>query len=75
MGLGDAKLLAGAGAWLGWFWLAPVVFIGALTALIYVLILRAAGRLVSMSTRVPFGPFLAFGFYICWLLKLNGWIL
>ena len=36
LGLGDAKLLAAGGAWLGWTQLAPVVLIACACALAYV---------------------------------------
>lgn len=73
LGLGDAKLLAAAGAWLGPLWLAPVVFISATTALCCVLLLRLAGRTINSETRVPFGPFLACGLFSCWLVDSGGW--
>jgi len=73
LGLGDAKLLAAAGAWLGPLYLAPVVFLGAILALAFVLILRVVGRAVSWQMTLPFGPFLSAGFFICWCIKLGGW--
>ena len=73
LGLGDAKLLAAAGAWLGPLYLAPVVFLGALLALGFVVVLRALGRTVSWKMTLPFGPFLSVGFFVCWCLKLLGW--
>jgi leader peptidase (prepilin peptidase)/N-methyltransferase len=75
LGLGDAKLLAAAGAWLGPLYLAPVVFLGAILALAFVLILRVAGRAVSWQMTLPFGPFLSAGFLICWCINLGGWSL
>lgn len=75
LGLGDAKLLAAAGAWLGPLYLAPVVFLGAVLALVFALGLRAAGRAVSWQTTLPFGPFLSAGFFICWCARLAGWTL
>lgn len=58
LGLGDAKLLAALGAWLGWQALAPVVFLAAA--------LGAAAALPGLLTRrmspgaeAPFGPMLA----------------
>jgi leader peptidase (prepilin peptidase)/N-methyltransferase len=75
LGLGDAKLLAAAGAWLGPLYLAPVVFLGAILALLFVLCLRVAGRAVSWQMTLPFGPFLSAGFFICWCIKLGGWSL
>ncbi len=73
LGLGDAKLLAAAGAWLGPLYLAPLVFIAAILALVATLILRLVGREVSFQTTLPFGPFLSVGLFLCWCLKLSGW--
>ena len=66
LGLGDAKLLAAAGAWLGPLYLAPVVFVGAMLALAAALSLRLLGRQVSLQSTLPFGPFLSASFF--WLL-------
>jgi leader peptidase (prepilin peptidase)/N-methyltransferase len=73
LGLGDAKLLAAAGAWLGPLYLAPVVLIASVLALGWVQVLRLAGRSVGWQTTLPFGPFLAVGFFACWCAKLGGW--
>lgn len=73
LGLGDAKLLAAAGAWLGPVYLAPVVFFGAILALGFVVILRVLGRTVSWQMTLPFGPFLSAGVFVCWCLRLMGW--
>jgi leader peptidase (prepilin peptidase)/N-methyltransferase len=68
LGMGDAKLLAGTGAWLGPLYLAPVVLVGATLALIGMLIARAAGRPVTAQSTMPFGPFLSIGFFGFWCL-------
>lgn len=73
LGLGDAKLLAAAGAWLGPLYLAPVVFVGAVLALVAALILRLLGRNVSLQMTLPFGPFLSASFFGFWCLKISGW--
>jgi leader peptidase (prepilin peptidase) / N-methyltransferase len=67
LGLGDAKLLAAAGAWLGAEGL-PSVLLWACGSAILALLLRAwrTGAL-SAEARVPFGPFLAFGTWLVWL--------
>jgi leader peptidase (prepilin peptidase)/N-methyltransferase len=67
LGLGDAKLLAAAGAWLGWPALPPVVLLAALTALVWIGLAALRGKKAELTTRVPFGPFLALGFWISWL--------
>lgn len=73
LGLGDAKLLAAAGSWLGPLHLAPTVLLSALLALIFVLILRLLGQQVSWQSRLPFGPFLSAAFFAFWCFKLLGW--
>jgi len=70
LGLGDAKLLAAAGAWLGPWMLAPVVFIGAILGLCYALWLRTTGPQLSSETRIPFGPFLSASFLFLWCLHV-----
>jgi leader peptidase (prepilin peptidase)/N-methyltransferase len=67
LGLGDAKLLAASGAWLGAQAL-PSVLLWACGSAILGLLLRAwrSGSL-SGKSRVPFGPFLAFGTWLVWL--------
>lgn len=67
LGLGDAKLFAAAGAWVSWQGLASVVLTASLAALAAVALAAAAGRAVSASTRLPFGPFLALGLWLTWL--------
>lgn len=59
LGQGDAKLLGALGAWLGWQALAPLVFAGAMLALIAVGAMRISGRIISNDTPIPFGPALA----------------
>jgi leader peptidase (prepilin peptidase)/N-methyltransferase len=70
LGLGDAKLLAAAGAWTGWIGLPSVVLIAALAALAWVgadaLIRR---RRPQLGQRIAFGVFLALG---TWLVVLYG---
>jgi len=67
LGLGDAKLLAAGGAWLGWQALPWVILVGAGAALVVTLI--AARGEVSRHTAIAFGPWLAFGI---WLMRLIG---
>lgn len=67
LGLGDAKLLAAAGAWLNLDALPSVMLWATGTALIAVNLAALSGHNVARSTRVPFGPFLALGFWLVWL--------
>jgi leader peptidase (prepilin peptidase)/N-methyltransferase len=67
LGLGDAKLFAAGGAWVGWQGLAPAALIAGVAAIVAVLAARALGRHVDSTTRIPFGTFLAIGIWIVWL--------
>jgi leader peptidase (prepilin peptidase) / N-methyltransferase len=67
LGLGDAKLFAAAGAWLGLDGLPTVMLWATGTALAAVIVATLAGHQVGRSTHVPFGPFLALGFWLVWL--------
>lgn len=71
LGLGDAKLLAAAGAWLGLLALPSVLLIAAATALPTTLV---AHRLLKRgqplgTTPIPFGPYLAGA---TWIVALYG---
>ncbi len=61
LGRGDAKLLAGGGAWCGWYGLPFIVLIASGMGLVAALFpsVRKAGK-------IPFGPFLALGILIVW---------
>lgn len=66
MGGGDIKLLAMIGAFLGWQSLLYVVFASSLSgSLVGILAMVRQGK--GGKTRIPFGPFLAFG-AITWVL-------
>jgi leader peptidase (prepilin peptidase)/N-methyltransferase len=63
LGMGDAKLLAAGGAWLGAWLLPDVLLLAAGTALAYAL---RRGR-PDPTEKLPFGPFLAAGIWAMWL--------
>ncbi|NOG72644.1 prepilin peptidase [Roseicella sp. DB1501] len=67
LGQGDAKLMAAAGAWLGWEALAAMVLVAALLglALAGILALRRGG--LDAAEPLPFGPCLALALWLCWL--------
>jgi leader peptidase (prepilin peptidase) / N-methyltransferase len=67
LGLGDAKLFAASGAWVGAAGLASVVLYACAAALIALLVARLRNESLSMSTAIPFGPFLAAGTWLVWL--------
>ena len=67
LGLGDAKLFAAAGAWLGWQGLPSVLLIGALAGLAMALARAVLGK-GGLRAPLPFGPALAAGFWLTWVL-------
>ena len=67
LGLGDAKLFAAAGAWLGWAALPSVLLIASAAGLIAALSARLIrGETLQATQEIPFGPFLAAGFWLTW---------
>ena len=60
MGLGDAKLLAAIGFWFGWYSIPYVIFLSSLSALLIALP-SLINKSKSMSSQIPFGPYLIFG--------------
>ena len=62
LGLGDAKLLAAAGAWVSWSGLPSVVLIAAISGLTTAVVLRLSHR-----DRLAFGPHLCLGLWLVWL--------
>ena len=68
LGLGDAKLLAAAGAWLGWRDLPLLVLLAALGALAAVTLRLPAQR--GTSREIAFGPWLCAAFMALWLVRL-----
>jgi leader peptidase (prepilin peptidase) / N-methyltransferase len=67
LGLGDAKLMAAAGAWLGWAALPSVLLAASFAGIVWVALSAVATRQFLASHAVPFGPFIGTGFWIVWL--------
>jgi len=76
MGLGDVKMLAMIGAFLGWRQVWVVLFLGSVSGAI-VGIALTAGRGRSMQMKLPFGTFLALGAFAASLVgePLMAWYL
>ncbi|MFN3973340.1 MAG: prepilin peptidase [Gemmobacter sp.] len=64
LGLGDAKLFAAAGAWLGWQLLPLVLLIASVSGLCWALAF-------SRNREVAFGPWLAAAFFVVWGLQIT----
>lgn len=60
LGLGDVKMLALVGAFLGWRGVVVTLFVGASSGALFGLGLMALGR-GGMRSKIPFGVFLALG--------------
>ena len=66
MGLGDVKMMAGVGMFIGWELVLFAIFVGALTGTIGGLFLSRRNS-ADLQTRIPFGVFLAIGSVISML--------
>lgn len=75
LGRGDAKLLAAAGAWVGWQGLPGVIMLAAMSGIIVTLVwvlIRGRKNIQNLSaTKIPFGPFLSLAIWITWLYGSN----
>ena len=67
LGLGDAKLLAAAGAWTGLAGLPSVVLLGCIAALSVILVTLPFGGNLAADRRIAFGPYLCLGLWLVWL--------
>jgi leader peptidase (prepilin peptidase) / N-methyltransferase len=72
LGDGDPVLLAAAGAWVGWIGLPSVLLWASAAGLSVVAARLLVGRTVSGGDRMPFGPFLAAGLWLTWMLGPLG---
>lgn len=67
MGLGDVKLMAALGAWLGPLLLGPLLLAAALLGLLMAAVMRLSGRPLPAGGRIPFGACLAAAAFPIWL--------
>lgn len=85
MGMGDVKLLAAIGGWLGYQAILPTVLFGSVTGAVFGLASmvyfrirkKADGPTMGMKTALPFGPFLALGaiLHLLWGQVFREWLL
>ena len=68
VGQGDARLYALAGLWLGFPGLPSSLVFGVLSALVAAAIAIRQGTLESARQPIPFGPHLALGIWLVWVL-------
>lgn len=69
LGEGDAKLLAAAGAWLGWMALPDVLLLAALAGIGLAGVARLRGARLAAATALPFGTALAAATWAMWLVQ------
>ena len=72
LGLGDAKLAAMAGAWLGIAGLGVAIGIAVFSGALFGVIARISGHLKPREP-FPFGPFIALGIWLVWLMGSQWW--
>ena len=72
LGLGDAKLAALGGAWLGGGGIAAALAIAVLSGAIFGCVGRVSGRLRARQA-FAFGPFIALGIWLVWLTGPLWW--
>jgi leader peptidase (prepilin peptidase)/N-methyltransferase len=73
LGRGDAKLFAAGGAWCGALALPFILLAASVSALLYVGVLKlVTGRALSADDMIAFGPFLAFGIGLIFILERMG---
>jgi leader peptidase (prepilin peptidase) / N-methyltransferase len=74
LGLGDVKLLAASGVWIGIAGVPLQLLVASLTALAAAGVVQLTGRSMTPQTAMPFGPFLALGLLVTLALQQGGWI-
>jgi leader peptidase (prepilin peptidase)/N-methyltransferase len=73
LGLGDVKLLAASGVWIGLVGVPVQLLVASLTALAAAATLKLAGRAMTRQTSLPFGPFLVLGLLTAlWIEEAGG---
>jgi leader peptidase (prepilin peptidase)/N-methyltransferase len=72
LGLGDVKLAAVAGVWLGWALIPAVIEIASVSALIAYMVSRLVlRRPIEATAKLPFGLFFAPAIWIGWLIGVS----
>ncbi|HLJ64238.1 MAG TPA: A24 family peptidase, partial [Stellaceae bacterium] len=67
IGLGDAKLLAAAGAWISWEGLPSAVLLACLASGAWLLLDSGKRQRITLDARIPLGPGLCLGTWLVWL--------
>jgi leader peptidase (prepilin peptidase)/N-methyltransferase len=74
LGLGDVKLLAVSGIWIGVAGVPMQLLVASLTALLAAGAMHLAGRTWTRQTSLPFGPSLALGLLVTLSVQQGGFI-
>lgn len=72
LGLGDIKFLAAATLWIGPLGLPWLVLFASISGLAWHIIVAFQAGSTSLLQRIAFGPHLAVGFLLAWLLQPQG---
>jgi leader peptidase (prepilin peptidase)/N-methyltransferase len=77
LGMGDAKLLAAIGAWLGLSLLPVALLLAACAGLVAAAGAALTGKRMTAATAIPFGPFLALSGWLLWLYadRVADWLM
>ena len=74
MGMGDVKLMAAGGMWLGPLDVPMALLMACASALLAVIAFSVFGHASFADGKIPFAPFLAFGIFAAWMATGLGWI-
>ncbi len=74
LGLGDAKLAACAGAWLGWRPLPLVVLLACGVAFAWIAVRLVVQGRGTLREPLAFGAPLALAIWLCWLARADLWL-
>jgi prepilin signal peptidase PulO-like enzyme (type II secretory pathway) len=74
LGLGDAKFMGGAGLWVGWEGVAPLLLLSSAFALLFLAVRGSPKRRWDPAQKLPFGPFLCAGTFAVWSAQSVGLI-
>lgn len=72
LGGGDIKFLGAAAVWIDAEHLPWLIFIASISGLAYALAVGMVDQTLSRTTKLPFGPHLALGLAVIWLMSLHG---
>jgi leader peptidase (prepilin peptidase) / N-methyltransferase len=77
LGMGDAKLLAAIGAFLGLSLLPLALLVAACAGLAAAGVAALTGKRMTAATAIPFGPFLALSGWLLWLYadRITDWLI